>query len=328
MQYMRKILFQILVLSIFTISGCLAQTYNKRIDTLYTFRIENPAELKEFFSFSPDRIPIVCAHRGGDRKFFPENCIATFENTISQVHSMIETDPRYTKDSVIVLMHDPTLERTTTGTGRVSDYTWEELKKLRLKDSFGNITDYQIPTLDEALEWAKSKTILVLDRKDVTIEVSVKKITEHNAASYSIVIAYSPEEIKKCYRINGDIIMEIMVGEIKQIEAFEKTGVPLGNVICFVSHNLNINPEIFEMMHKKGAMCIVGSSRNHDLKYKSGEIKSFEELSGSYRKMITDGADIIEADLAIEAGLALNNFVPVKRSVSKRKFFTTTKINP
>ena len=325
---MRKILFEILVLLFFAVSGCMAQPDGTKKDAYHIFSIKNPAELKEFFSYSPDRIPIICAHRGGDRKFFPENCIATFENTLSEVHSMIETDPRYTKDSVIVLMHDPTLERTTNGKGRVCDYTWEEIRKLRLKDSFGNLTDYHVPTLDEALEWAKSKTILVLDRKDVPINVRIKKIAEHNAASNAIVIAYSAEEAEKCYSINHDIIMEIMVGDIKLIEAFEKTGVPWKNTIGFVSHNLDINPEIFTLMHRRGVMCIAGSSRNHDLKYKSGEIGSFAELSEKYRKMITNGADIIEADLAIEAGLSLNDFVPVKKSPSKEKFFTTAKIKP
>lgn len=316
---MRKHLFQILLLLLIPFAGCMAQTGSKQGNVYHTFNIKNPAELKEFFAYKPDRIPFICAHRGGDKKFFPENCIATFENTISQVHSMIETDPRYTKDSVIILMHDPTLERTTNGKGKVSDYTWEELKKLRLKDSFGNITDYRIPTLDEALEWAKSKTILVLDRKDVPIEVRVKKITEHDAVSNAIVIAYSPEEIKRCYSLNHDIIMEVMAGDFKAIRSFEETNVPWANVVCFVSHNLNIDPEIFRMVHEKGALCIAGSSRNHDLKYKSGEIKSIEELSVLYRKMITDGADIIEADLAIEAGVAIENFVPERKADSKSK---------
>jgi glycerophosphoryl diester phosphodiesterase len=48
---------------------------------------------------------------------------------------MFEIDPRITKDSVVVLMHDATLDRTTTGTGRVADHTWAELQQLRLKDA-------------------------------------------------------------------------------------------------------------------------------------------------------------------------------------------------
>ena len=253
---------------------------------------------------------------------FPENCIATFENTLSEVHAMIEVDPRYSKDSVIVLMHDATLDRTTNGAGRISDYTYEELKKLRLKDSEGNITNYQIPTLDETLEWAKGKSILVLDRKDVPIAARVKKIEEHNAVTNAIVIAYSIDEIKECYSLNSDIIMEVMLPDAVQLKKLDETGVPWTNLVGFVSHNLVEDKEIFDLVHRKGAMCIVGSSRNHDISYKKGEIRSFEELAEKYHKMVTDGADIIEADLAIEAGLSLRHNNPGYRKGSKKKFFS------
>jgi len=313
--------FRLIFVILITLTGCSAsKTTNK--NSLYILKISSSGELKEFFSFSPDRIPFVCAHRGGDREFFPENCIATFENTLRKVHAMIEVDPRYTKDSVIVLMHDATLDRTTNGTGRVRDFTYEELKKLRLKDSEGNITNYQIPTLEETLEWAKGKTILVLDRKDVPVAARVKKIEEHNAVTNAIIIAYSLDEIKECYNLNKDIIMEVMLPDAVQLKKLDETGVPWTNMVGFVSHNLVEDKEIFDLVHTKGAMCIVGSSRNHDISYKKGEIKSFEELAEKYRKMVTDGADIIEADLAIEAGLSIRDIKTGLRSGSKSKFFS------
>jgi glycerophosphoryl diester phosphodiesterase len=310
---------RIIVFSFIILSGCFSSDSK---NSLKRFRIDNPDELKEFFSYSPDRIPFISAHRGGDREMSPENCIATFENTLSKVHSMIEVDPRYSKDSVMVLMHDATLDRTTNGTGRVSDYNYEELKKLRLKDSKGNITDYHIPTLDEALNWAKGKTILVLDRKDVPMAARVKKIEEHNAVTNAIVIAYSLDEIRECYNLNPDIIMEVMLPDAVQLKKLDETGVPWTNMVGFVSHNLVEDKEIFDLIHEKGAMCIVGSSRNHDISYKKGEIESFEELAGKYRKMVTDGADIIEADLAIEAGLSIRDIKTGVRSGSKSKFFS------
>lgn len=313
--------FRLIVVLLIILVGCSTSRITRK-DSLHALKIGNPGELKEFFSYSPDRIPFVCAHRGGDRKLFPENCIATFENTLKQVHAVIEVDPRYTKDSVIVLMHDPTIDRTTNGTGRVIDYTYEDLKKFRLKDSYGNITDYQIPTLDEALEWAKGKTVLVLDRKDVPVAARIKKIEEHNAVSNAILIAYSAEEIKECYRLNENIIMEVMLPDAIQLKKLDETGVPWTNMVGFVSHNLVESREIFDLVHAKGVMCIVGSSRNHDISYKKGEIKSFEELAGKYLKMVTDGADIIEADLGIEAGLSLRYNNPGYRSGSKMKFFS------
>ncbi len=74
---------------------------------------------------------------------FPENCIESFEKTLSDMPSFFEIDPRMTKDSVIVLMHDATIDRTTTGKGKVSDYTYEELQRFNLVDRQGTVTPYK-----------------------------------------------------------------------------------------------------------------------------------------------------------------------------------------
>ena len=58
---------------------------------------------------------------------YPENCIATFEHTLQHTFSILEIDLQFTKDGQIVLHHDPTLDRTTTGTGPVADHTLKEL---------------------------------------------------------------------------------------------------------------------------------------------------------------------------------------------------------
>lgn len=302
---MKKLLLPFTLFILLLYGSCLHRTQDEGIK-LHRIRTDSAKEIKEFFAWSPDRIPIVCAHRGGSREGFPENCIETFENTLKNVYALIEVDPRYTKDSVMVLMHDPTLERTTNGKGRVSDYTLAEIKKLRLKDPEGRITGYQIPTLDEALAWAKAKTILILDRKDVPLKDRVQFITDHKAESYVMIIAYTLDEIKECHRLNPEIMMEVFIPDAKQVENFEKNGVPWTNVVGFVSHNLITDTRIFDFIHARGVKCIVGSSRNHDISFKKGEISDQEELAERYRKMIVEGADIIEADLAIEAGTAVS----------------------
>src|SRR5262245_33750838 len=136
------------ILSLFIIGYlCLASGASgaqKNQAALHTFNIRNASELKELLSYVEVRVPLILRHRGGALKLFPENCIATFENTLRSTHALLEVDPRYTKDGAIVLMHDATLDRTTTGAGNVADHTLAELKALRLKDPEGNITDYRI----------------------------------------------------------------------------------------------------------------------------------------------------------------------------------------
>lgn len=141
-------------------------TTQKKLNTL---SIKSAKDLKEFFKYTPYRVPLICGHRGGAQELYPENSIAGLEYILTKMPAFFEVDPRLTKDSITVVLHDATLDRTTNGIGKLSDYTWEELKKLRLKDNKGNITNYGIQTLDEVLQWAKGKTILMLDKKDVPI---------------------------------------------------------------------------------------------------------------------------------------------------------------
>lgn len=283
---------------------------------LHTIQTRNAADLKDFFSYTKDRIPFVSAHRGGPRKGFPENCIATFENTLKHNPAILEIDPHYTKDGKIVLMHDPTLDRTSNGKGRVIDYTLAELKQLRLKDTEGTLTGFQIPTLDEALQWAKGKTILVIDAKDVPIEVRGQKIIENKAEGNAILISYSPEDTKKSYSLYPNLMMEVMMGKSGQVTQMDQSGVPWKNVIAFVSHELPTDTGIFSAVHQRGAMCILGSSRNYDKAYLSGKINA-EELKQGYLNLIAHGADVIEADLGIEGGATLRSLQHVKSSKSK-----------
>lgn len=137
--------------------------------------------LRELFRYDGCAMPLLSAHRGGASTGYPENCLATFVHTLRHTFSILEIDLQYTKDGQLVLHHDSTLDRTTTGSGPAVGRTLKELKQLRLKDKEGNVTEYRMPTLDEALQWARGKTIVILDKKQVPVEVCVRKIQEHRA---------------------------------------------------------------------------------------------------------------------------------------------------
>ncbi len=278
---------------------------------LHSINVSSSRELKDLLSYGKGHRPLVSAHRGGARKGFPENCIATFENTLRHTPALLEVDPRYTKDGAIVLMHDATLDRTTNGAGKVSERTLAELKELRLKDNEGNLTDYRIPTLDEALAWAKGKTVLALDQKDVPIEARVKKIQEHRAQASAIVIVYSFEDARRCYDLDKEIMMEVMIPNRAALDKFALTGVAWSNIVAFVTHTQAAEPDIFRLIHEKGVLCIVGTSRTIDREFSQGKIKDRHALTAKYQAFIRAGADIIEADLGVEAGQSLQTITPV-----------------
>ena len=74
------------------------------------------------------------AHRGAS-EYAPENTLSSFYLGLIQGANGIETDVQKTKDGILVLFHDDTLDRVTDHTGRLSDYTYEELRKVKV---YGN----------------------------------------------------------------------------------------------------------------------------------------------------------------------------------------------
>lgn len=121
------------------------------IEDFKTIVLEDFDETLEFYSWAPDRVPLVSAHRGGPYPGYPENSIEAFEHVLRHTPAILEFDVALTKDSVLVLMHDNTLDRTTTGKGKVIDHTYQEIQELFLVDKEGTITDFKVPTLDEVL---------------------------------------------------------------------------------------------------------------------------------------------------------------------------------
>lgn len=106
---------------------------------------------------------VVISHRG-DWRNYPENSIPAIESAIRMGVDIMELDVKMTKDSVLVLCHDQTINRTTNGKGRVSDITYDSLMTFRLKRSHGVTTDtLRMPTLRHALLCCKDRVLVNVD---------------------------------------------------------------------------------------------------------------------------------------------------------------------
>jgi glycerophosphoryl diester phosphodiesterase len=109
---------------------------------------------------------LVTAHRGLSGEA-PENTLPAFKKAIEVGSDMIELDVRFSKDGQMVVIHDDTLDRTTNGRGKVSDYTLKELKQLDAGSWFApQFSGEQIPTLKEVLELARGKILINIEIKD------------------------------------------------------------------------------------------------------------------------------------------------------------------
>lgn len=95
--------------------------------------------------------PLSIGHRGHSVEY-PENTLEAYRKAIELGVEMIECDVNMTRDGVLVMMHDPTLDRTTNGTGRVNQATWEEIQRLDAGSKFNpRFKGARIPSTQEII---------------------------------------------------------------------------------------------------------------------------------------------------------------------------------
>ena len=126
----------------------------------YATRVEKI--LAEINDPNSDYIAVI-SHRG-DWRNYPENSIPAIESIIRMGVDMMELDVKMTKDSVMVLMHDKTINPMTTGKGLVSDITYDSLMTFNMKRAHNVATDsIKVPTLREALLCCKDRILINVD---------------------------------------------------------------------------------------------------------------------------------------------------------------------
>ena len=277
---------------------------------LHRIILQSLEETRDFYSWNSDRVPLVSAHRGGPYPGFPENSLEAFENTIKHTHAIIEFDVALTKDSVLVLMHDNTLDRTTTGKGKVIDWTYEELQDVFLVDMKGKVTDFRIPTLDEALTWGKGKTVFTVDiKREVPFEMVVDAIKMHQAEPYAAVITYSVEAARKIHRLHPDLMLSVTIRNEEELERFENSRIPVERWIAFTG--TSERPQEFnDRLHDMGVFTILGVIGNLDR-------SAIARGNQIYAEFVEKGADILATDRPIEAAEAIKGFIPEVSSKSK-----------
>lgn len=150
---------------------------------------------------------LVVAHRG-DWRNAPENSLQAFQNCIDMGVDMIELDLHMSKDSVLFLMHDNTVDRTTNGHGKVCDFTAAELKKLHLKSGHGVGTRHQIPTFEEALNLCKGKILINVDKGYEYFEQAYR-LMEKTGTTRQVVIK-SGHAIDKVQREKNEVISKVI----------------------------------------------------------------------------------------------------------------------
>lgn len=190
--------------------------------------------LAGYLQWTPAAPPLVSAHRGGPPPGLPENSLAAFESSLNFAPALVEVDVRHTADGRLVLLHDETLERTTTGAGRLDALSFAQARALRLLDGRGTMTSNRLPTLAEALTWAEGRAVLVLDVKPgVSFERVVAAVRAANAENRVVVIAYSLADHRAVAALAPDLVVSTPATTPDEVDALLASELDLSRAIAF-----------------------------------------------------------------------------------------------
>ncbi len=257
--------------------------------------------LKKFRYTENNDAAIISVHRGGSKLIgYPENCLETLKYVNDSISAIFEIDVSKTSDDVLVLMHDKTLERTTTGINALIDYSFQELQGLNLVDDFGNETNFKIPKFVDVLRWAvDNEVILTVDTKrGVDITKIIAMIEQEKAVGVAIIITYDVAQALQVFELNPNLLLSVSARNLEELNRLMDSDIPTQNMLAFTGTRLS--PILFyEKLHELGVKIILGTLGNLD---KMAAAKG-DSLYMNWRKM---GVDVIATDRPFEAARVLS----------------------
>ena len=282
---MKRLVFLLLSLS------ALLSAAEDRIDFL----------LNKLHEKGPHNYAMIIAHRG-DWRYAPENSIRGFENCIKTGFDAIEVDVRMTKDSVLVIMHDETINRTTTGRGKVSDLTLAEIKEYKLKTPTNYVSDQRVPTFEEVLELSKGKILIYVDKwqdhKEAVLEIVHKHgmdrqillagTTNMESDAYKLVTQYPEVNYAPFLQCNG-------LNDEKRFSDLQRKMKPIGYYIAFPSDTLSILKAV-KKYSKKGNRLWVDTLLGSCCNGGRNDQLALSDIEASYGWLIDHGFSVFFTD--------------------------------
>lgn len=267
--------------------------------------------LAAFFDCARDRGVLVSAHRAVLDDSTPENSLAGIRATGTAIRpALLEIDVTRTKDGALVLMHDDTLDRTTTGRGRVADNTLAQVRAARLIDGAGKVTDAPPPTLREALDAAGAVgSIVTLDFKSsgadgeaLTRQV-IAETRAARAAGRAVLIVYNDADALRLAALAPEMMISVPVSSTEHLAALGKGGLKAHRILAWTGTR-GENPALWADLRQAGVEPMFGTlgapGRRADDRYAAdGDPSEYRDLAKAGVAVIgTDTPKVVKTVLA------------------------------
>lgn len=265
----------------------------------------NPA-MAAYFDCVRDGGVAISAHRAVSALDQPENSIAAIEATGRAIpNAILELDAVLTKDRQLVLMHDDTMDRTTTGRGRVADLTLAQVKQARLKASNGALTRAAPPTLGEALDAAgRVGAIASIDLKpadgETTVDLAravIDQVRRSRAGNRVILITYNDADARAVAAMAPEMMISAGLGSVDDL-----SGLNPAQILAWTGTREE-RPALWRALREAGVEVQFGTLgaegvRRDDRYAADGDVSE-------YRDLVRQGVTVIATDtpLAVKSVL-------------------------
>ena len=246
---------------------------------------------------------LISAHRGGPTPGLPENAIPTMDALLAAHPAIMEVDVAQSRDGVHFLLHDDRLDRTTTGSGEAAAQDWAMLSQLQLRDNWGWVTPYAIPTLAEALQWAKGRTVLQIDfKRSADYGAVVAAIREAGMANSVILIAYSPAQARALHELAPEMLLSVSVDAPGDVAELKAAGIPEDRMVAFTGTRLP-RPDLYAELDRADIEVIFGTLGRPPRSLDA--VIDRYGMDARYAELGREGVDILATDRPREAAAAL-----------------------
>jgi glycerophosphoryl diester phosphodiesterase len=238
----------------------------------------------------------IAGHRAGYYFNYPESSLpllAFIDAQFERDTLMAEVDLRMSNSGTIYMMHDETVDRTTTGKGKVTDLTDSELNSLFLKKESGEITDQRIPTLEDLLKFVENREInLMLDIKTPIHAEVYSLLKQHKMESRALTLTFNMDLTKKVAALSNTAMLSALIVTEADWQQFSKVAFPQSKKVAYINSNTPI--DVIEQLKKNHikVMADVSEAQNN-----SGRPLDAE---GYRAKVKQQQLDILITDFPIE----------------------------
>ena len=194
--------------------------------------------------------PLIGGHRGNPAEH-PENTLASFRSAIELGVDMIECDVHLSADGELVVIHDHTLDRTTSGSGLVAEHTLAELRDL---DAGGG---QRVPTLAEVCRLAQGQVGLCIETKQIPIpypgleEKLIAQLREFDMVDQTAVISFHHGGVRRVKELEPLLAVGVLEGArpIDPVAILRSAGADI-----YSPHYGAMDPELVEHVHAAGGV--------------------------------------------------------------------------